>query len=315
MQVKRESLARVHLAIQRWRVACVAWKRSSPRREARRPVGFVEPCLPTRYPKPPAGEGWLHEIKQDGYRLLVNVASGRVTLWTRNGFDWTDRYPTVVAGAAALAGRDVLIDGEVVVQDDLGRADFDALHLTRSANPAAVLFAFDLLRPDGKDLRRAPLEERRAELSALVGTAPLGIAFSARWIGEGAAIFKAACEMGLEGIVSERLGSRYQSGASDAWRKTICERTERVTVTDFAEPENDGPVLFVAREAAGRLEPAGYVSLTGEGAEALLDRVKAQAGAVRRRHKGRVPVEPGIALDVTHRGPPGRLRHAKIVRA
>jgi hypothetical protein len=87
-------------------------------------------------------------------------------------------------------------------------------------------------------------------------------------------------------------------------------------VTDCAEPEDDAPVVFVARDRAGWLEPAGYVSLTGKDAGALLERVKEQALAVRRRHKGRIPVGPGISIEVVHRGAPsGTLRHAKVIRA
>jgi bifunctional non-homologous end joining protein LigD len=94
-----------------------------------RPNGFIEPCLPSPAPKPPAGAGWLHEIKHDGFRLMAlkmpvpdktrGDAIG-VRLFTRRGLDWTDRYPSIAAAVAALPCRSCLIDGEVVICGDDG---------------------------------------------------------------------------------------------------------------------------------------------------------------------------------------------------
>jgi ATP-dependent DNA ligase len=80
-------------------------------RSAARPSGFVEPCRPSRAPRPPSGPGWIHEIKHDGYRLLVRREGSRVRLFTRGGYDWTDRFPAIVEAASTIKARSFLIDG------------------------------------------------------------------------------------------------------------------------------------------------------------------------------------------------------------
>ena len=109
-----------------------------------RPNGFIEPCIPTRAAKPPAGPDWVHEIKHDGYRLMVRGASPLVRLFTRRGFDWTDRYPAIAGAAAKLAALSFTIDGEAVVCGPDGVAVFEALH-RRQRVSEAILYAFDLL--------------------------------------------------------------------------------------------------------------------------------------------------------------------------
>ena len=148
------------------------WRTTAP---SRRPVGFIEPCIPTRAYKPPAGPQWLHEIKHDGYRLIVCRRGDRVRLFTRRGYDWTDRYPLIVAAADALPCN-ATIDGEVVVCDRAGVADFERLH-SREHDRQAFLWAFDLLELDGEDLRPSPLFERKGALRRLLRRAKAGIHF------------------------------------------------------------------------------------------------------------------------------------------
>ena len=132
--------------------------------------GWIKPCLPTLVDKPPVGPQWVHEIKWDGYRVSAYVEDGLVTIRTRNGHDWTKRFPAIAAGVAALKVRSAVIDGEAVVLDAEGRANFAELQadLTRHGSPRAVLYAFDLLFLDGEDLRAKPLEERRLSLGGIV---------------------------------------------------------------------------------------------------------------------------------------------------
>jgi len=174
------------------------WRTTAP---FRRPLGFVEPCIPTRAHKPPAGPQWIHEIKHDGYRLIVCRRGDRVRLFTRRGYDWTDRYPLIANAAAALA-CDATIDGEAVVCDGSGVADFERLH-SREHDRQAFLWAFDLLELDGEDLRSSPLLERKAALRRLLRRAKAGIHFVDHLEGDGAEVFAHACELGLEGIVSK----------------------------------------------------------------------------------------------------------------
>jgi bifunctional non-homologous end joining protein LigD len=107
--------------------------------------GFIEPCLPSPAPKPPPGQGWIHEIKLDGFRLLARRDAAGVRLMTRRGIDWTTRYPSIAAAVTALACRSCLIDGEVVICGDDGVPVFDQLRYGRQPQTEAVLFAFDLL--------------------------------------------------------------------------------------------------------------------------------------------------------------------------
>jgi bifunctional non-homologous end joining protein LigD len=183
-------------------------------------AGFVEPCLPTEAQKPPSGPEWLHEIKHDGYRLMIRRDGDRVNLLTRNGYDWTDRYPLISAGAITLKLKSCLIDGEAVVCDETGVASFQRMR-ERQHDRTVILYAFDLLELDGEDLRREPVEVRKATLAGLLRRhGRPGLHFAEHLEGDGPTIFQHACKLGLEGIVSKRKGSRYQSGRSPHWLKS-----------------------------------------------------------------------------------------------
>jgi bifunctional non-homologous end joining protein LigD len=184
-----------------------------------RPAGFIEPCLPVVAIKPPSGPGWLHEIKLDGFRLMAQRRGVGGRLLTRNGNDWTERYPSVVAAMKALKVKSCLIDGEITVCDERGVPVFDRLRHGRRVKPEAVLYAFDLLELDGEDLRARPIELRKAELERLLRTAMPALALVEHLAGDGAIVFEHACALGCEGIVSKRLGSRYRSGRTDDWIK------------------------------------------------------------------------------------------------
>jgi bifunctional non-homologous end joining protein LigD len=169
--------------------------------------------------KPPLGPQWIHEIKHDGYRLIACKRDGRVRLFTRNGFDWTDRYPRISEAAASLPAESATIDGEAVWCDRDGLAIFDKLH-SRAHDGDVVLYAFDLLEFDGEDWRPKPLEERKSKLAKVLAKAPAGIRYSEHIEGDGAAIFAHACKLGAEGIVSKHREHPYRSGPSKAWLKT-----------------------------------------------------------------------------------------------
>ena len=194
------------------------WHNAQPRvRNPRAPLSFIDPCLPTKVDKPPSGDGWAHEIKLDGYRIQIHVDCGVVRLFTMTGYDWTDRYPGIVAAAAKLGGSSVL-DAEAVVLGADGVPDFEALH-SRARDAAAVAFVFDVMVLDGKDLRPLPWIERRAKLRRLLGRRRLGLTLSQDLVGDGPAVYDAACRMGLEGIVSKRLDAPYRSGKVRTWLK------------------------------------------------------------------------------------------------
>jgi bifunctional non-homologous end joining protein LigD len=186
-------------------------------RELQRQVRRIEPCLPRAAKQPPAGPGWIHEIKHDGYRIMAERNRGSVRLYTRNGYDFADRFPLAAAAIAKLPVRSCLIDGEAIVCDANGLAVFDLLRC--GGGDDVVLCAFDLIELDGQDLRRAPIEERKAALAKLLRQSIDGIAYNEHYSGDGAIIYKHACALGCEGIVSKRLGSTYRSGHVVSWLK------------------------------------------------------------------------------------------------
>ena len=152
------------------------------------------------------------------------IDRGKVRAFTRRGHDWSDRYQRVV-GAGKLRCRSAVLDGEVIVQDEKGRSDLEALYRAMADEPHRLIyFAFDLLHLDGADLRSRPLIERRSILAELIGVAnPFGaVQLSEQFEGDGAALFQAAESMGLEGIVSKRASSVYRSGRPSLWQKCKC---------------------------------------------------------------------------------------------
>jgi bifunctional non-homologous end joining protein LigD len=132
---------------------------------------FIEPQLASPVDQPPEGKHWIHEIKHDGYRCQVLLQQGQGRVFTRNGHDWTDRFYSIVRAAANLRCQSAIIDGEAIVQKGDGASDFEALGSAMRRNPhSIILYGFDLLHLDGKDLRQQTLMERRASLKQLVGT-------------------------------------------------------------------------------------------------------------------------------------------------
>jgi bifunctional non-homologous end joining protein LigD len=177
-----------------------------------------EPCLPRPAKKPPAGEGWIHEIKHDGFRIIARRDGHRVRLTSRNGRDLTYRFPLVAAAMAALPVVSCVIDGEAIVCDANGLSVFDLLRNYRRGN-AATLCAFDLIEVNGQDLRPQPIENRKQLLKELLKNAHPGIAYNRHFDVEGTIVFHHALKLGCEGIVSKRLGSPYRSGRSADWLK------------------------------------------------------------------------------------------------
>jgi bifunctional non-homologous end joining protein LigD len=183
------------------------------------PLGFIPPCLPTKAAHPPSGELWLHEIKHDGFRIIARKGDNRVRLYSRPGNDLTKRFPLIVEAIAALRSRTIILDGEAVALDDDGRSNFDRLRHRRH-DEAVFLYAFDLIELNGDDLRRDPLDVRKATLASLLRGARAGIRFNEHIEADGPTVFAHACKMGLEGIVSKRKESSYRSGRSSDWLKS-----------------------------------------------------------------------------------------------
>jgi bifunctional non-homologous end joining protein LigD len=196
-------------------------------RSAFRPSGFVERCRPSRAVRPPSGPLWIHEIKHDGYRLMVRREGSRVRLWTRGGHDWADRFPAIVEAASALSAQSFLIDGEVIVARDDGVSDFEALR-SRRRDHDVTLIAFDLIEMQGDDMRNHKLIDRKTRLAKMLARGDAAIQLNEHLAYDGPAVFEHACRLGLEGIVSKRLDSPYRSGPSKTWLKSRNPASEAV---------------------------------------------------------------------------------------
>ena len=183
---------------------------------------FLNPftfCLATATNAVPSGPDWIHEVKADGYRARLEIEDGRVRLMTRGGHNWTERYPLVVEAAKKNRRKRLSIDGELVVLDENGIPDFNALH-SRKHDREAQLYAFDLLALNGEDLRRLPLFERKQELARVLKSPAPGIYLAPYESGAiGPDLFRHACLLGLEGIVSKHREMSYRSGRCTHWRK------------------------------------------------------------------------------------------------
>jgi bifunctional non-homologous end joining protein LigD len=199
------------------------------------------PQLATLVKAPPTGTAWSYEAKLDGYRIVVHVEGGKARLVTRGGHDWSAKMPRLASELARLPLQSGWLDGEIVVLDAAGVPDFNALqNAMDAAQGAAVLyFAFDLPYADGFDLRRVPLHARRALLRQLIGRAPSEhVRVSEDFPSDGAAMLKAACAMGLEGIIAKRRDAPYVCARSTTWLKIKCSARQEFVVVGFVDRTN-----------------------------------------------------------------------------
>jgi bifunctional non-homologous end joining protein LigD len=212
----------------------------------------------------PDGDGWLHEQKFDGYRILAELERGRAHLWSRTFRDWTEQLPAIAVAVAQLPVRRALLDGEVAAVLPDGRTSFQALqNAFGTATTHLRYFVFDVLALDDDDLAPLPLEQRKARLQALLERAAIpALRYSDHVIGGGHAFFRVACERGLEGIVSKRRDAPYTPGRGGAWLKTKCLLRQELVIGGFTEPEGSRAhlgALLVGYHDGARLVYAGKV--------------------------------------------------------
>lgn len=176
-------------------------------------------CLPSRGVAVSSGPDWLHEVKYDGYRLRLEREGHRVRLITRGGYNWASRYPWIVEAARKVRQKHFVLDGEAVVLGVDGISDFNALH-SRKRDHEVQFCAFDILAEGGDDHRRLSLSMRKTNLERLLARRPEGVFVNPFERGElGPDLFRAACNMGLEGLVSKRRDQPDQAGRSKHWVK------------------------------------------------------------------------------------------------
>jgi len=242
-------------------------------------IPSYDPQLAQLVKSAPTGDEWLHELKYDGYRIGCRIDAGKVTLISRNGNDWTDHFPEIAKAATELKVESALLDGEVCVVSPHGRTSFQALQNLASADrKRLVYFVFDLLYLDGRTLIGEPLEARKAALRTIVRGDR--IQFSDHVNGDGAAAFREACRLKLEGIISKRRNAPYQSGKRLGWLKTKCIQRQEFVIGGFTDPEGSREgigALLVGFYEAERLVFAGKVGtgFTTKSARELRTRLNA----------------------------------------
>jgi bifunctional non-homologous end joining protein LigD len=187
----------------------------------------------------PDGDGWLHEVKLDGYRILGRAENGRAQLISRNGNDWTAQFPAVAGALAALPVRQAIVDGEVAIVLPDGRTSFQALQnfMNGGGGGALAFFAFDLLHLDGYDLTPAALEDRKAALERLLAGSTSLVRYSQHVVGTGPAFFEEACRRQVEGIVSKQRRAPYQGTRTRTWVKVKCLQEQEFVIGGFTDPE------------------------------------------------------------------------------
>jgi bifunctional non-homologous end joining protein LigD len=222
---------------------------------------------------PPAGAGWAHEIKFDGYRVQIATGGGKARLYTRRGHDWSDKFPEIVADAAAWP--DGVIDGELCALAEDHMPDFSALQaaIADEKTKDLIFFAFDLLADGAEDLRKRPLSERKARLQTHIDRMPGAAKGRVRYVDHfattGAAILESACRMDLEGVISKKLNAHYSAGRSSTWLKSKCRGRDEVVIGGWSsEGGTRFRSLLVGVQEKGGLRYLGRVG-TGYSAPLL----------------------------------------------
>jgi DNA ligase D-like protein (predicted ligase) len=283
--------------------------------------------LPSLAAEAPASDHWLHEIKHDGYRTVLVVNDGKAHAFTRNRNDWTDRYAGIIAAAEKLRCRSAVIDGEVVVQGEDGRSDFEAVREAMRWHPERlVFFAFDAPFLNDEDLRDLELEERREYLRNIISQtfdgrerARARIQFSGCVVGNGPAVFAEAEKLGVEGIVSKRRDSRYRSGRTDRWRKIKCwAHSDFIVVGTSIDKRTGSPIALLAQDAADGLRYAGgaFINLDQQTRERFREKLRRLATdrpvLPELRRRATQWVKPELVVGVRHLGGERALRHATV---
>jgi bifunctional non-homologous end joining protein LigD len=316
-----------------WHSDCRDAEMASTLRGARRAAlpTFIAPELATRVDRAPEGDGWIHEIKLDGYRILARLADGQARLLTRKRHDWTARLPSLARALEQLPFAKAWLDGEIVVLGPRGATDFGALQaaLGSDGSEASIRYVvFDLLHLDGWDLRATPLLERKALLERGLrhaGAREGRIRFSDHVRGGGQAFVEHACELGVEGVVCKRADRPYVDRRSKDWLKVKCVAREECVVGGFTEPRGgrgglgalllgqheDGPLRYVGKVGTG------FDTATLARLRATLDRkiVREAPFVDPPRGRGLHWVEPTMVVEVRYaeRTKDGKLRHPSFL--
>jgi bifunctional non-homologous end joining protein LigD len=275
------------------------------------PLPKIVPQLCSSAPEPPSGQGWIHEIKHDGHRIIATVEHGRARLLSRPGNDATRRFAPVSQWLGKVPVRTAIIDGEVAVPDERGVTHIDHLSTALHSPEHLAFYAFDLLWLDGEDFRRRPLIERKAKLARLLARAPERIVYSDHWTGDGRALFRKVGEVGSEGIVSKRADAPYTSGPSSTWVKVKHATVGTFPVVGYVPDGRQIESLLVAEASPRGLRPVGRVEfwwpgvLDDDARQALAFLTRAEPCIRMRASRSVRWIEPRLIATVRHFGRSG----------
>jgi bifunctional non-homologous end joining protein LigD len=264
-------------------------KRSKRKSSAKLP-DFRKPQLATLVKKAPAGDDWLNEAKFDGYRLVAAIGGGDVRCYTRNGLDWTDKFPAISSALADLDCKSALIDGEVVAVTGEG-STFSALQKALKSGAGTRYYAFDLIELDGENLSRKPLIERKEKLKDLLKSqgSKAAVQYSEHVRGDGENVLAARCKDGQEGIIAKEANAPYHSGRTRSWLKVKCTKRQEFVIGGYSPSSKKGRAfasLLVGTFERGKLVYQGRVG-TGFGEETMED----LAAAFHRRKRKTPPFD------------------------
>ncbi|WP_457581267.1 DNA ligase D [Ensifer canadensis] len=237
--------------------------RPKTRKRSGKPPPFQKPQLATLVSHAPDGEEWLNEVKFDGYRLLVAVGGGEARCYTRTGLDWTEKFHTIANTLAEIDCSSALVDGEAVAVSGEG-SPFSALQKALKHGGDTRFYAFDLLELNGRDLRKAPLIERKGELKALLDAmGPTGtVQYSEHVRGNGTKVFAAMCKSGQEGIIAKKADAPYQNQRTRDWLKIKCTQRQEFVIGGYSPSSKKGRAfasLLVGTFEDGKLIYQGRV--------------------------------------------------------
>lgn len=313
--------------------AKAAPRRKSKASAAARPPAFRSLQLATLVDAVPTGNGWMHEIKFDGYRALIATSGKTVTVFTRNGHDWTDKFAPLVEALAALDLPPCLIDGEIVAYGKEGNPDFSALqavlkrgHGSQSRKDKLSFHAFDLLEVNDEDLTGLGNIERKERLEALLKDATPPVHVADHVIGSGEKLFRAMCGAGQEGIIAKRIDAPYRGSRTRNWVKVKCtNRQEFVIVGATRSSAKARPFasLLLAQYEGDSLVYRGKVG-TGFNADTLeeisgklakLERKTAPLDVPRPEARGARWASPKLVAEIAFAEftAEGRVRHASFL--
>ncbi len=291
-----------------------------------KPPPFRAVQLATLVDAVPSGSRWLHEMKYDGYRLLVAAGGGEARAYTRSGLDWSEKFDAIVQAAAKLDVGSALLDGEAVVLDADGRSSFQALQGALKGAPATIdYYAFDLLELNGEDLTGLPLTDRKAKLREILPDGDPRIRYSEHIVGNGEKLLHNFCDAGLEGVISKLANAKYVGSRAGSWVKTKCIKRQEFVIVGWTPSDKSRSFrsLILGVHDKGELRYAGKVG-TGFNTDELfrlmeimqpLEQAAPTVKAPRAEVRGAHWLKPRLVAEIayTEMTNEGTLRHPSYI--